>query len=308
MKNRFTSVLAFLMILFVSSNTSLFAEIVTTIEGGEGLTGDDIFKTEKVEKGDFYTIKVEPKKDEIKKGISSTLESVKQKKLAQMKRLEAERKKVEAAKNEIKDNKAKMKSDLEKKKAAMKGEKTSSSKKETNTKSNTESNTAVNNSKSETAPVKTIEQAEKDMTKNIKLREKFVNCGMDLQGISYVWGGKTPNPGFDCSGLVTYAAKKSVGVDLSGNAQDIYNKVTPIALSEAVPGDLVFFKGRFDSRVTHVGIYLGNDSGTNDFGNQNVFLNSASGGPRTGVIVSGMNENYWNRNYYGCGRFLDPME
>ena len=148
---------------------------------------------------------------------------------------------------------------------------------------------------------------EKEMDFSIQLRKKFIDCGMDFKGIKYVWGGKTPNPGFDCSGFVTYTAKKSLDLDIKGNAQDIYNQTTPVALNEAQPGDLIFFKGDTDTRITHVGIYLGKNPEGNDFGKQNLFLNAASAGPRTGIVISGLNENYWKKTYYGCGRLLPSI-
>ena len=143
---------------------------------------------------------------------------------------------------------------------------------------------------------------------SIQLRKKFIDCGMEFKGIKYVWGGKTPSPGFDCSGFVTYTAKKSLDLDIKGNAQDIYNQTTPVALEEAQPGDLLFFKGDTDTRVTHVGIYLGKNPEGNDFGKQNLFLNAASAGPRTGIVISGLNENYWKKTYYGCGRLLPSRQ
>ena len=154
----------------------------------------------------------------------------------------------------------------------------------------------------------TVEEAEQKFDETIGSREKFIACGMDYKGTQYVWGGKSPVPGFDCSGLVTFTAKKSLNLDLKGNAQDIYNQTKPVSLSDALPGDLIFFKGDTDTRITHVGIYLGKNPGKNDFGNQNLFLNAASGGPRTGVIVSGLNENYWKKTFYGCTRILDSIE
>ena len=148
---------------------------------------------------------------------------------------------------------------------------------------------------------------EQKMDFSIQLRKKFINCGMDFKGIKYVWGGKTPNPGFDCSGFVTYTAKKSLDLDIKGNAQDIYNQTTPVSLDEAQPGDLIFFKGDTDTRITHVGIYLGKNPEGNDFGKQNLFLNAASAGPRTGIVISGLNENYWKKTFYGCGRLLPSI-
>ncbi len=153
----------------------------------------------------------------------------------------------------------------------------------------------------------TIEESEQKMDSVIDMRKKFIDFGMGYKGINYVWGGKTPRPGFDCSGFVSYTAKQSLGIDVRGNAQDIYNQTSPVSLGEALPGDLIFFKGASDSRITHVGIYLGKNPGQNDFGKQNLFLNAASGGPRTGVIISGLNENYWKKTFYGCGRLIPEI-
>ena len=153
----------------------------------------------------------------------------------------------------------------------------------------------------------TVAEAEQKMDAAINLRKKFIDLGMGYKGIEYVWGGKTPRPGFDCSGLVSYTAKQSLGIDIKGNAQDIYNHTSPVSLGDALPGDLIFFKGPADTRITHVGIYLGKNPGENDFGKQNLFLNAASAGPRTGVIISGLNENYWKKTFYGCGRIIPEI-
>lgn len=153
----------------------------------------------------------------------------------------------------------------------------------------------------------TIAESEQKMDAAINQRKKFIDWGMGYKGIAYVWGGKTPKPGFDCSGFVSYTAKQSLGIDIKGNAQDIYNQTAPVSLGEALPGDLIFFKGSADTRITHVGIYLGKNPGENDFGKQNLFLNAASAGPRTGVIISGLNENYWKKTFYGCGRIIPEI-
>ena len=113
---------------------------------------------------------------------------------------------------------------------------------------------------------------------------------------------------FSTNAYTFWIKARSLNLDLKGNAQDIYNQTKPVSLSDALPGDLIFFKGDSDTRITHVGIYLGKNPGKNDFGNQNLFLNAASGGPRTGVIVSGLNENYWKKTFYGCTRILDSIE
>ena len=282
---------------------------------------DDIFKNQSVQKNDFYEITVEPSTQEISSGITKYFEEVKQKKLNIYKRLENERNKLNSAKKSVNAAKENQKSSLEKKKEALKNpksknktsetpenaKKSSSQKQKKSNSVKTEEKDKIPELKEPVQPV-TVEEAEQKFDETIGSREKFIACGMDYKGTQYVWGGKSPVPGFDCSGLVTFTAKKSLNLDLKGNAQDIYNQTKPVALSDALPGDLIFFKGDTDTRITHVGIYLGKNPGKNDFGNQNLFLNAASGGPRTGVIVSGLNENYWKKTFYGCTRILDSIE
>ncbi len=282
---------------------------------------DDIFKNQSVQKNDFYEITVEPSTQEISSGITKYFEEVKQKKLNIYKRLENERNKLNSAKKSVNAAKENQKSSLEKKKEALKNPK--SKNKTSETPENAKKSSSQKQKKSHSVkpeekdkipelkePIQpvTVEEAEQKFDETIGSREKFIACGMDYKGTQYVWGGKTPVPGFDCSGLVTFTAKKSLNLDLKGNAQDIYNQTKPVLLSDALPGDLIFFKGDTDTRITHVGIYLGKNPGKNDFGNQNLFLNAASGGPRTGVIVSGLNENYWKKTFYGCTRILDSIE
>ena len=282
---------------------------------------DDIFKNQSVQKNDFYEITVEPSTQEISSGITKYFEEVKQKKLNIYKRLENERNKLNSAKKSVNAAKENQKSSLEKKKEALKNPK--SKNKTSETPENAKKSSSPKQKKSHSVkpeekdkipelkePIQpvTVEEAEQKFDETIGSREKFIACGMDYKGTQYVWGGKSPVPGFDCSGLVTFTAKKSLNLDLKGNAQDIYNQTKPVSLSDALPGDLIFFKGDTDTRITHVGIYLGKNPGKNDFGNQNLFLNAASGGPRTGVIVSGLNENYWKKTFYGCTRILDSIE
>lgn len=76
-------------------------------------------------------------------------------------------------------------------------------------------------------------------------------------GVPYLWGGSTPESGFDCSGLVqrVYA---DLGVDLPRTSQQQAGAGTAVAsLADARPGDLVFFEPGPDG-PGHVGIYTGN--------------------------------------------------
>ena len=68
--------------------------------------------------------------------------------------------------------------------------------------------------------------------------------------VPYVWGGTTP-AGFDCSGLVQYVYRNSVGIKLPRVSQAQRNVGTRVSRAQALPGDMVNYNH-------HVGIYLGN--------------------------------------------------
>ena len=133
-------------------------------------------------------------------------------------------------------------------------------------------------------------------------RQKLIDYGLTLQGIRYRYGGKKPETGFDCSGFVSYVAKESLGVKISASAAQMYETVEHIDESEREPGDLIFFC--VGSRITHVGIYLGLYTGEGKLHGERIFLHAASDGPRTGVIVSSIDERYWKNHFKGYARIL----
>ena len=74
-------------------------------------------------------------------------------------------------------------------------------------------------------------------------------------GTSYVWGGSTPETGFDCSGYVCWVYNQN-GYDVGRTtANGLWQKSQHISEAEAKPGDLVFFEGTYDTPgKSHVGI------------------------------------------------------
>jgi cell wall-associated NlpC family hydrolase len=83
-----------------------------------------------------------------------------------------------------------------------------------------------------------------------------VSYALDLMGTPYIYGGKDPQSGFDCSGLVSHVYAKA-GVRLEGSAADIARQGKKISKSQLKAGDLVFFN-TLNRPLSHVGIYIGN--------------------------------------------------
>jgi cell wall-associated NlpC family hydrolase len=87
-----------------------------------------------------------------------------------------------------------------------------------------------------------------------------VDWALAQVGTPYVWGGETPDVGFDCSGLAQ-AAYKVAGITLPRVAQDQYDAGPQLPAGTPLePGDLVFFGGG-PTDVSHVGIYVGTQDG-----------------------------------------------
>lgn len=151
-----------------------------------------------------------------------------------------------------------------------------------------------------------FDYANVNMAQATALRQKLIDYSMTLRGTPYVLGGETPAQGMDCSSFVRYAAQNGIGVRLPRTAREQYGAVEAISTSEREPGDLVFF--RSFGRIDHVGIYLGRYSGSGSLNGREIFINAASEGPRTGVVVSALDEPYWRRHYSSSGRFLPSLQ
>ena len=107
-------------------------------------------------------------------------------------------------------------------------------------------------------------------------------------GTPYVWGGSTPDTGFDCSGYVCWVYNQN-GYDVGRTtANGLWNKSQHISEAEAKPGDLVFFEGTYDTPgKSHVGIYLGNGKMV------------SAGDP---IKYADIHSPYWQKYLSGFGR------
>lgn len=82
---------------------------------------------------------------------------------------------------------------------------------------------------------------------------QMVSVAKKYLGTPYSWGGTSPS-GFDCSGLVQYAASK-VGISVPRTTYEQIKGGKEVSKNNLQPGDLVFFGSSSDPH--HVGIYIG---------------------------------------------------
>ena len=110
----------------------------------------------------------------------------------------------------------------------------------------------------------------------------------NMLGRPVVWGGASPDQGFDCSGLVQYVYRQA-GIDLPRTADLQFlagSTVSPAALQ---PGDLVYFT-TYEPGASHVGIYIGGHKFIHTSFSQGV------------VAIGDMRDDYFVRRYYGAKR------
>ncbi len=101
-----------------------------------------------------------------------------------------------------------------------------------------------------------IQRGDVDFAPKLKTLEETLAFSKKFIGLPYTWGG-TSSYGYDCSGFVQMLFKE-MGLLLPRNSRDQAKSplLTPVSREDLLAGDLIFFG---ESRITHVGIYLGND-------------------------------------------------
>lgn len=116
---------------------------------------------------------------------------------------------------------------------------------------------------------------------------KAVQYALAQVGDRYVAAAAGPNS-FDCSGL-TMTAWRQAGISLPHYSRSQYSVTRRVPLSQAQPGDLVFY---FGSGTHHVGLYIGNGK----------MVHAAN--PRTGVVVSNILGPWYSSRFSGIGRVV----
>ncbi len=86
--------------------------------------------------------------------------------------------------------------------------------------------------------------------------QEMVLFALGLLDTGYRFGGRNPEAGLDCSGMVAYIVENISGRKLPHNAAQIADRTRPIDVDALRPGDLVFFN-TLKRRHSHMGIYIG---------------------------------------------------
>ncbi len=127
-----------------------------------------------------------------------------------------------------------------------------------------------------------------------ELADSILSLGLSLVGTRYQYGGSSAKSGFDCSGFIGYLFREEAGLELPRSTREMINIDAPLVeRDELEPGDLVFFNSNGRGRVSHAGIYLGDDQ----------FIHSASR-RSGGVRVDSLDDRYWKRSYIEAKRVL----
>ncbi|MGG2397362.1 C40 family peptidase [Pseudomonas sp. SH1-B] len=147
-----------------------------------------------------------------------------------------------------------------------------------------------------------IEPADDDVTALIddkpyempQLADSLLDLGRSLIGTRYRYGGTSVQSGFDCSGFVGYLFREEVGLELPRSTRELIKLDAPkVARADLEPGDLILFNNRGRGRVSHAGIYLGDDQ----------FIHSSSS-RSGGVRIDSLDDSYWKRSYMEAKRVL----
>jgi len=122
-----------------------------------------------------------------------------------------------------------------------------------------------------------------------------VRTALDAIGTPYVWGGTAAN-GFDCSGLVQWAySQHGIRLPRMSRDQARSGSEVPPVVEALQPGDILLFAAQPGGGVTHVGMYVG----------QQTFIHSSN----TGVKLSRLEGNdpdgaWWIARWVGARRLV----
>ena len=132
---------------------------------------------------------------------------------------------------------------------------------------------------------RSVSQA-REVPRGSSLGRRLARTATNMIGVPYVYGGRTPK-GFDCSGQVYYSYEQA-GIKVPRTSKEQFKAARRVSLSDAQPGDLLFF--RIDRKISHVAMYIGNG----------YFVHAPSSGKA--VSVANLNDAYYREHFERAGR------
>lgn len=135
-----------------------------------------------------------------------------------------------------------------------------------------------------------------DNTANsLPVSEKALDVVLYALGLvetGYRFGGKNPQAGLDCSGMVSLVFDQAAGLKLQGSAADFARQGKAVAATQLRPGDLVFFN-TLQRPYSHVGIYIG----------EGRFVHAPSSSGK--VRIDSLNEHWFATRFEAARTYFD---
>lgn len=134
-----------------------------------------------------------------------------------------------------------------------------------------------------------IQRGDITLNQSVITRDQIVSFSNRFLGLPYTWGGRS-SFGYDCSGFVQMLYRQ-MGVYLPRDSKDQvkWAGLTPIEISDMLPGDLIFF-GLGEDKIRHVGMYIGSG--------QFIHATVAENAPY--IHISNLSDPEWN----GSGKWV----
>jgi cell wall-associated NlpC family hydrolase len=126
---------------------------------------------------------------------------------------------------------------------------------------------------------------------NSYIRQELLKTAQSFVGLPYLWAGSSLDKGFDCSGLAMTVYRLN-GLELPRSSQEQFELGAPVERSDLLVGDLVFFATSGRDKVTHVGIYVGEDR----------FIHAPGKGKN--IRIDNLGRNYYTKRYLGGRTYL----
>ena len=129
---------------------------------------------------------------------------------------------------------------------------------------------------------------EKTVTKNKEksVRQAILETAFSKMGTPYIYGANG-NGAYDCSSYVQFVYKKSINLNLPRVSYQQAESGRKVGVNQLKAGDLVAFDTLGKNRISHIGIYIGN----------NQFIHASSGYKK--VVVSQLEGYYAEKFKYG---------